>query len=157
MSVKLLFSTRRGIFSRAVRFITWSKYSHVDMIVGNKVIGASAMNGVEMISLDDRLDAAYRWVIYEVPMQMINDPDDVYRIISSQIGKPYDYTGILGFLFHRDWQKEEHWFCSELIAWAFCKAGINLLSDRVRKSRIAPEHLLMSPIINKLESSDEQT
>ena len=156
MSVQLIFSTRKGIFSKLVRFITWSHYSHVDMIVGgDHIIGASVLHGVEEVSLAYRKSVSHRWVIGEVPTIAAEDDDNIYRALKSQVGKPYDWFGILGFLFHRDWQNEDRWFCSELIAWAFDKVGTRILADSVRKSRVSPEHLLMSPMIKITEKSYE--
>ena len=40
-----------------------------------------------------------------------------------QIGKPYDWRALFGFLFHRDWTEPDSWFCSELVAWSAQQGG----------------------------------
>ena len=156
MAIKLIFSSRKGWLSKIVRMVTWSDYSHVDMIIGHDhVIGASHTEGVTESSLAYRKSVSNKWLIAEVHTLSVEDDENLFRAMKSQVGKPYDYTGVLGFLFHRDWQKEERWFCSELIAWAFSKVGTRILADSVRKSRVSPEHLLMSPMLKKVESSEK--
>ena len=61
---------------------------------------------------------------------------------ASQIGKPYDYTAILGLGLRRDWQEEDAWFCSELVAWAFQHAGEPLFRAECLR-RVTPQHLWM--------------
>ena len=42
----------------------------------------------------------------------------------SQIGKPYDYTAIVGIVLQdRNWAEDDMWFCFELAAWALSKGG----------------------------------
>ena len=41
----------------------------------------------------------------------------------SQEGKPYDLTGIFGFVADRNWDEPDSWFCSELVAAALSKCG----------------------------------
>lgn len=49
---------------------------------------------------------------------------------------------LLGLLMHRDWQEEDRWFCSELVAWAFTQGGSPLFR-REAMHRITPQHLWM--------------
>lgn len=42
----------------------------------------------------------------------------------SQIGKGYDYAGVLCFSFAARWQDHHRWFCSELTTAALVHAGI---------------------------------
>ena len=47
-----------------------------------------------------------------------------YDFLIHQIGKPYDKTAILGFIFGRDWREDDSWFCSELLMAGLEKAGV---------------------------------
>lgn len=47
-------------------------------------------------------------------------------IAKSKLGKPYDYTGILGLGVNRDWQENDRWFCSEDVADTLKRAGLQL-------------------------------
>lgn len=46
------------------------------------------------------------------------------EFLMSQLGKPYDYEAIWGFLLNRDWREPDSWICSELQARALEVAGI---------------------------------
>ena len=51
--------------------------------------------------------------------------------LTRQIGKPYDLTGVLGFLAWRDWSTDESWYCSELAAMWLMMGGVYpLLASR---------------------------
>jgi uncharacterized protein YycO len=159
MSVKIIFSTQDKFFSDLIRYVTWSSFSHVDMIMEDRkdqIIGATALQGVTEWSLQARKDKATRWAIYEVDTISRDDDENIYRCIRSQLNKPYDFFGILGYFCRRDWQHEEKWFCSELVAWAFAKVHIHLLAEDIRMSRIAPQDLLMSPKLELVEASDDK-
>ena len=67
-------------------------------------------------------------------------PAEVINAARSQIGKPYDLTALFGLLMHRDWQEDDSWFCSELVAWAFSRGGSPLFRREVMH-RITPQHL----------------
>lgn len=139
MAIELLFSTTRSAFSGLIRAVTWSRWSHVALVDGGEVIEAHTLHGVRRISAIDAIDQIKRGVVVELPCR---DPEAVIAAAASQIGKPYDYTAILGLGLRRDWQAEDAWFCSELVAWAFQHAGEPLFrADCLR--RVTPQHLWM--------------
>ena len=70
------------------------------------------------------------------------DPDAVIKAALTQLDKPYDFTALFGLLMHRDWQEEDSWFCSELVAWAFAQGGSPLFKPDAIK-RVTPQHLWM--------------
>ena len=37
-----------------------------------------------------------------------------YDFAHTQLGKPYDNTAIIGFIFNRNWREDDSWICSEL-------------------------------------------
>lgn len=138
-SISLLFSTTSNPFSALIRAATWSRWSHVSVVDGSSVIEAAAIYGVRRVSLMEAIDRDKDWALVKFPC---TDPVAVIAAAASQIGKPYDYTAILGLGLHRDWQEDDSWFCSELVAWGFNAAGQPLFrSDCMR--RITPQHLWM--------------
>jgi hypothetical protein len=138
-TVSLLFSTSRHPMSAVIRACTWSNWSHVAVIDGDEVIEATAPAGVRRFPVVQAIDHAKRGQIVELPCL---DPGAVIAAAASQLGKPYDYTAVLGLGIHRDWQEEDAWFCSELVAWAFQHAGEPLFrADCLR--RVTPQHLWM--------------
>ena len=57
----------------------------------------------------------------------------------TQIGKPYDYGGVISFPFRSKWSEQSKWFCSELTAAALDVAGVIRVDKRV--NRISPADL----------------
>lgn len=47
-----------------------------------------------------------------------------YDFLQDQLGKPYDWSAILGFAFNRNWRDPRKWYCSELQAAAMEYAEI---------------------------------
>lgn len=138
-SVSLLFSTSRHPMSAVIRACTWSSWSHVALVDGDDVIEATAPAGVRRFPVVRAIDHAKRGQIIDLPCR---NPDAVLTAAASQIGKPYDYTAVLGLGLRRDWQEDDAWFCSELVAWAFAQAGEPLFRADVLR-RVTPEHLWM--------------
>lgn len=135
------FSTKPLPFAWLIRKATWSRFSHVDLVLPDgRLIGARGMGGVAVRNPDKYSRVArYR----------VDAPDDVLRAACSQIGKPYDWGAIFGFIFRRNWQDKQRWFCSELIAWAFEEAGHPLINGR-DFYKVSPRDLLLSPYLERL-------
>lgn len=146
-TIRLLFSTTGNPFSYLIRTATWSRWSHVSLVDGADVIEAVAIHGVRRISLDERIHAAKDFAFSELPCV---DRQIVLAAAESQIGKPYDYTAVVGMGLHRDWHEMDAWFCSELVAWAF-EEGKSGLFRGESLNRITPEHLWMLKPINSLK------
>lgn len=112
--MKLLFTNDHSFASEATRILTYSRWSHVAVIDGTEVVEAVPA-GVRRYPLDKAIMESSEYAAVEFP---VYDEQKFIELIRSQIGKPYDKTAIMGFLFRRDWQDESKWFCSELPAWA---------------------------------------
>lgn len=119
MSVIVIFSRSRTLGSAAIRRGTFSDWSHCGLYDPETatVIESTWPAGVVETPLSEfvtrrRIDA---WAYREFEHW---DAATVLGRARSQIGKPYDKTAILGFVANRDWQEDDSWFCSELIAWA---------------------------------------
>ncbi len=128
--MKLIFGRNNLPFSWLIRIFTWSRWSHVGIVVGDKVIEATALHGVVMTPIADFIkrynDHSYATMLTE------NDGDAEFRALL-EVGKKYDFSAIFGILFRSGWNQDNAWFCSELVAHA---AG-TYRKDRV--SRITPE------------------
>lgn len=138
-TITLLFSTTANPFSALIRAATWSRWSHVALVDEDTVIEAAALQGVRRVSVISAVDRAKDIARVDLPCR---DPEAVIQAARSQIGKPYDYTAIVGLSLRRNWQEPDAWFCSELIAWAFDAAGQPLFRPEAIR-RITPEHLWM--------------
>jgi uncharacterized protein YycO len=88
---------------------------------------------------EDRITKSHRKnTVIDIPC----DEEAAWSWAAAQVGKPYDLTALFGWLSGRDWQEEDSWFCSELVAAAFDKAGSPLFREGTM-SRVTPQHLWM--------------
>lgn len=141
-SIRLLFSTSRHPMSAVIRACTWSKWSHVALFAGPCIIEAVPA-GVRKVPAIEAMERAKRATVIELPCR---NPQAVIAAAELQLGKPYDFTAVIGLGLHRDWQEDDAWFCSELVAWAFEKAGEPLFRAEVLR-RVTPQHLwMLAPI-----------
>lgn len=140
-SIQLLFTRRRMIGSLLIRGITWSAFSHVEIVVDDQVIGANMFGGVTLTPLKERLEKSSYAALVAMPCP---DAEAVKAAALSKLGAGYDYLGLLGILFHANWlQVTGRYFCSEFVAWAFSQGGTPLL--RAELARVTPQHLWMLP------------
>ena len=61
--------------------------------------------------------------------------------LTDQIGKPYDFWGAFGLGLHRDWQKDDSWWCSELVEAMFVVGGSRRFIADLH--RVTPQHSWM--------------
>lgn len=137
--VTVIFSKSYLPFSVLIRMFTFSKWSHVGIVDGTRVIESTGKHGVSEGSLFSFIDrnhayATRKFTVTKEQKQIILDT------MRSQIGKKYDFRAIFGMPFKRDWQEDDCWFCSELIAYAFDKAGVPLVSKNA-VHRVTPEDI----------------
>jgi uncharacterized protein YycO len=134
--IQLLFSRTHSIPSAAVRLITASPWSHVDIVTREgTLIGALAHGGVREYSLLRRLDESSEFQVRIIG----GDWDKAVAYARSQIGKGYDWRGLLGIELGRHWQDDDKWFCSELAARAAIVAGNTTIKQDVY--RVTPGSL----------------
>lgn len=146
MDINLRFIRNEGFVSKAIGWQTWGPggiWSHVEFVVGDGYLGSQAPDGVLL-----------RPKTYCTPSEQllcsVVVPDavgaQVLAFAHAQIGKPYDYKSILGFVLRRDWRDTSAWFCSELVAAAFVYAGFPLLRT-TEVNRVSPSTLSLSPYL----------
>lgn len=145
--IVLRFSAGRGWRARVVQLATWSWASHVDIeLEDGRLLGAVPGRGVCIRPPEPPASAG------RVERYRAATPQAAVAVAATQLGKPYDWPGVLGYALRRDWQDHRAWFCSELIAWACVKAGTPLLrADRTW--RITPRDLLLSPLLEPLDTT----
>jgi len=143
--VYLLFTTNEGWVAKTIRFMTRSEYSHVDFLfekdcgVGYYALGSTVKKGVEVVSILDRIKGSSKYCV----MEALGCEDVVRDSLISQIGKPYDWTAVFGYILRRNWNDDQAWFCSELISWGLKVTGLRI-SNKV-PWRVTPQDLLESP------------
>lgn len=120
--IRLIFSNSKYPLSSLIRAVTWSDWSHVAILVDDNLVIEStlAKKGVRVDSVSNFKARAKNWAIFDID---IKNPNGVLEAAMSQVGKKYDFTGIVGIGIHRDWQEDDAWFCSELVLWCLLKSG----------------------------------
>ena len=136
--MKILFCTSNKIGARGIRLVTWSDWSHVAIIDGDEGIEA-VWPMVKITSLAEVLASHTDYCVVDIPCQ---NEEAALAWARSQVGKPYDLLGMLGLGFHRDWQNDSDWWCSELVTRAAMNGGNKLFRDGLLH-RITPQHLWM--------------
>ncbi|SDS22088.1 Permuted papain-like amidase enzyme, YaeF/YiiX, C92 family [Halopseudomonas xinjiangensis] len=139
--MKIVFSTGPHLSSWALRTALMSEWSHCGVIMEDDktVIEASAKHGVVETPVE-KFTRYGRWVIQDVP---VPDEAAAYAAAREELGKGYDWLGLLGIAAQRDWNHADRWFCSELVQWAKVSGG--LLDLRFDQRRITPRDLWLLP------------
>lgn len=109
------------------------------MVAGQYVIEAVALEGVRQVPKAYAIQRASDYCLVNLPAY---NAQAIIEAARSQLGKPYDWTAVAGLGLHRDWQEEDSWFCSELVAWAADQAGEPWFRQEALR-RITPQHLWM--------------
>lgn len=114
----------------AIRAFEGGSASHVGIRVGDTVThSAWLQGGVKRQCMAEFLDG--RMAVQEIPLSLPN-PEAADAWLNEQIGKPYDWTALLGFVLWRDWSDDDRWYCSEL-AGAYLIEGGATLAGRHRR------------------------
>lgn len=91
----------------------WGQWSHCGVVVPDgRVIEARAFHGVVATP---RRDFDKRASSQEVVHITVPDLDAGLAWLDQQVGKGYDYAGILGNAFRQNWHDPERWQCAELV------------------------------------------
>lgn len=113
--VKVAFYRGKGDWKdKVIRWATKSPYSHVEVVgLDGRAYSSSARDGGVRIKEIDFGDG--KWDLVECPWM---DQSHVDRI-ALQVGKKYDYTGLLlSQALNLSRHKRKRFFCSEIVAWA---------------------------------------
>jgi uncharacterized protein YycO len=134
----------KGISSNIIKLGTFSEWSHVDLVTPDyQFLGARIDGGVQVRK--PGYDIPYKTQCFvDVPLNAAQE-QRLWDFANAQVGKPYDWTAILGIAFRRDWREDDAWFCSELVAAAFEQAGRPLLQGLL--NRITPRDISISPYV----------
>lgn len=122
MKVRVVFSRRPTFSSWLLRRFLWSDWSHCGVEIDGHVYEATAKHGVIRRSLLEFKRGTDGYDEFEVTVT-----ESQKRLLlvaaTTQLGRGYDWFGALGIAFHRRWDEDDLWFCSELVAWLFNQIG----------------------------------
>lgn len=141
----------RSTVSRAIQLFTragFSGPSHVairDTLTG-LVYEAWEPHGVRILPhLGQNHTPGTRIDLYDWSLTPA-DADAVIAFCSQQVGKGYDFAGILGFVTKRARDSADKWFCSEMVV-AAGNLTRNPILTRTSPRNAAPVHVCWSPTL----------
>lgn len=128
--MQILFGRSLHPSSLLIRLFTRSRYSHVAIVIDKgMVLEATAKDGVTLCLLSD-----FKRRYSQIEFATI---DGDFEVGMKQLGKKYDWLSVVGIFFRKNWNNNNRWFCSELIA------ECSDVFRRNRISRVTPEHIYM--------------
>lgn len=121
-TLPIIFARTRTPGALIIRTVTWSSWSHCALVDFRtaSVIESIAFHGVVETPLGTLMERSSEYVIQNIT---VPDPEAALAYARGQIGKSYDYTGVLGIGFNREWDSPDKWWCSELVEAAIAAAG----------------------------------
>ena len=130
--------------SRLIRWQTRSIYSHVAIEHEGQVVEALGTRGRVVLATDFRQYHTPGTVVDVLEVPGV-DADLAWDFSIEQIGKPYDYRGVVRFVTRQSYHINGRWFCSELAS-AACSAGdVELL--RIPHHESSPRDVAASPMV----------
>lgn len=140
-----------GLISWAIKKFTNSPYSHAACFYGDGHFIESDWGGVKLAYMSKYENTDYD--IYRCTEANKQQLWLASEWMLSQAGSKYDYLGILGIakqiLFNQEtniWDNKDRYWCSELVADGYIKAGIPLEAEKDTR-RISPGDLARSQIM----------
>lgn len=134
----------RSLLSRLIRWHTRSPYSHAAWICGDGQCLEAWSGGVRKVESVSEQHKPRTWVEYYAVEGMTPEMRDAAeRFLTTQLGRPYDTWGIIGFITRRGRHPNGKWFCSELVFEACRVAGVELLA-RTEAWEVSPGMLCRS-------------
>lgn len=125
--IQLQFVQGGGLSSQAIAWFSSGHFSHVDIVLPDShLLGArsDAADGVKGVAIRrPDYELWRRKVIFTIPCTN-GQASAAYEFARAQVGKPYDHTAILGFVFDRSWMDSDAWYCSELATRFVQKSGV---------------------------------
>jgi len=141
--------------SRMIRGFNWGDYSHVAWLDDNTMecIEAWIPGGVRLVKSVNEQHTPGTQVDFFITQTTPEQEKQVRAFLEAQVGKAYDYLGILNFVTRRPAGESgvEKWFCSELIMAAYQSIGVNLL-ERIPAWKVSPSMLITSPCLELIDS-----
>jgi hypothetical protein len=139
--VTVEFSDRYQAVTVGVQIYTHSWVTHVDFVLPDgRLLGATPF-GVRI--------RPWTPAIHSVRYTFHADAQKVLGFALSQVGKPYDFVGLSGYVFRIGFlHQPQSWFCSSLVAAAALQDGVDL--SGVSPNFTSPARIKDSPLLAKV-------
>lgn len=138
--IRLQFVSGHDIGSEAIKIFSRGWPSHVDAILEDGTLLGARLDGIKIRPPNYEVFDRREVILLEASLAV---EARYLGFLGAQIGKPYDRTAIAAFAFERDWQDEDSWFCSELIAAALVDSGWFPKTPSDPSNEITPRDLLL--------------
>ena len=119
--IRIAFRQKSGkdsIVNKIIRFLTKSRFHHVELIIDDTWISTSSSTGFTMRPLEPIKQEDTRYVYHDLGLVKITSEQDriITRFIENQLDSEYDYSGIIfSQLFPFSKHSKRRWFCSEIV------------------------------------------
>lgn len=144
--ITLQFVRQNSLISSLIAWFSQGTVSHVEAIIDGVTLGSFEQRVNDISAGVQRRPLGYAKLDVCVRVHLPVDAAQEKRFrdfLTHQIGKPYDWSSILGFIFGRYWREDDAWICSELQAAALEDAGI-VPPLFLAASKITPTALLLT-------------
>jgi uncharacterized protein YycO len=139
--MQLVLARNRSFGSWLLRTLMWSQWSHSAIYdpFTNQVWDSTWLQGGVRRHHYETWKQNYPFA--EFHDAGVLDFEGAREWLDAQVGKGYDWTALLSFVVHRNWQEDDKWFCSELTEMARDLFGKPRF--RTSASRVTPQHQAM--------------
>lgn len=144
---QIRFVTDHDFVSWAIRKVTFSEFSHVELVTDEGTyIGAHARGGIKE-RVDDPDDLPTFERRYSLPCTQAQK-DKIFAYARSKIGTKYNFRDIFGLLIHSNFSSPNRLICSMFVFEAALAGGIQMLNVLPRYSNlVTPDTLHLSPLL----------
>lgn len=140
--MRLIFGRSHLPLSPLIRFLTWSQWSHVAVELDDGRVVEAIGSGVRVTTLDACTKRMSKYVFVDLASPDDDTAEFAQAWLLDQVGKKYDWGALFGFLFKRNWQDDNKWFCSELSGFFVRIIGYRI-ANSAQISRVTPQMLYM--------------
>lgn len=127
--MKAIFTTRQDTLGNIITLVDGGPYNHCGIYDdatdnrGGYIIEANPFEGVRRRLLGPVLSSTSGFAIMDLAV-----PQEQYAMawLRQQVGRKYDWLGLMGIVFGTDWLREDRWVCSPLTMMTFVQAGVSL-------------------------------
>lgn len=141
-NLRIMFTNSYLPLSPVIRFVTWSKYSHMVIVINDNYVIHSDFNGVHIEPIVDLMNRSKSWMIVEYECK---NSQAIINEAIKLLNRPYDYGALIGIAIRRiELQDDSKYVCSEFPA-AACQNANDPFFCTDYLHRITPQHWLMLP------------
>ena len=146
MTIHVVLFRGQGLISALIRWQTRGEFSHAALLIDGDLY--EAWQGVGVRIKRAWLQPTDGSVVLFDVMATSSESAAIYRYCQRQLGKGYDYLGVLRFITRNRSGDQRRLFCSELVFDAF-KAAEHDLFNECQGWEVPPDRLKWSPLLKR--------